>query len=79
MQDGKTDYKSVTVASNATAEEFMDFYFDDNVRMKWVSATELNSCIQKQQCRKAAGNDTHNCGRGSDPYCRQLWSMEGVA
>jgi len=39
VQDGKTDYKSVTVASNATAEEFMDFYFDDNVRMKWVSAT----------------------------------------
>lgn len=36
MQDGKTDYKSVTVASNATAEEFIDFYFDDNVRMKWV-------------------------------------------
>jgi hypothetical protein len=35
LPDGKTDYKSVTVASNATAEEFMDFYFDDNVRMKW--------------------------------------------
>lgn len=37
LQDGKTDYKSVTVASNATAEEFIDFYFDDIVRMKWVS------------------------------------------
>ena len=36
IQDGKTDYKSVTVASNATAEEFIDFYFDDVVRMKWV-------------------------------------------
>lgn len=35
LPDGKTDYKSVTVASNATAEEFIDFYFDDIVRMKW--------------------------------------------
>ena len=37
LQDGKTEYKSVTIAFNATAEEFMDFYFDDNVRPNWVS------------------------------------------
>ena len=43
MQDGKTDYKSVTVASNATAEEFIDFYFDDIARMRWVSH---NACVE---------------------------------
>ena len=35
-QDGKTEYKSVTVADNATAEEFMDFYLDDPSRHTWV-------------------------------------------
>ena len=37
MQDGKTEYKSVTVAEDSTAEEFMDFYLDDDTRPKWVS------------------------------------------
>ncbi len=49
VQDGKTDYKSVTVASNATAEEFIDFYFDDIVRMKWVSLLlegDINPCMK---------------------------------
>eukprot|EP00887_Chlorella_sp_A99_P003282 scaffold9.g3282.t1 len=32
---GKTEYKSVTVAEDATAEEFMDFYLDDDSRPKW--------------------------------------------
>ena len=36
MQSGKTEYKSVTVAENATAEEFMDFYLDDPSRHTWV-------------------------------------------
>jgi hypothetical protein len=36
VQDGKTEYKSITVAKDATAEEFMDFYLDDPTRMKWV-------------------------------------------
>ena len=35
-QDGKTEYKSVTVAEDSTAEEFMDFYLDDHTRTKWV-------------------------------------------
>ena len=36
LQDGKTDYKSVTVAEDATAQEFMDFYLDDDARARWV-------------------------------------------
>jgi hypothetical protein len=36
LQNGKTEYKSVTVAFDATAEEFMDFYLDDPTRPKWV-------------------------------------------
>ena len=38
MQNGKTEYKSVTVADDATAEEFMDFYLDDSTRHTWVSS-----------------------------------------
>jgi len=37
LQDGKTEYKSTTVADDATAEEFMDFYLDDSSRHTWVS------------------------------------------
>lgn len=40
-QDGKTEYKSVTVAEDSTAEEFMDFYLDDHTRTKWVSMPAL--------------------------------------
>lgn len=36
VQSGKTEYKSVTVAENATAEEFVDFYLDDPSRHTWV-------------------------------------------
>ena len=43
MQDGKTDYKSLTVAENATAEEFMDFYLDDDSRCVWVSPSPLRA------------------------------------
>ena len=35
-QGNNTEYKSVTVANDATAEEFMDFYLDDPTRPKWV-------------------------------------------
>lgn len=45
VQDGKTEYKSVTVSDNATAQEFMDFYLDDPSRHIWVcSATPLKLC-----------------------------------
>lgn len=39
MQDGKAEYKSVTVSLDATAEEFTDFYLDDDVRPTWVSVS----------------------------------------
>ena len=37
LQNGKAEYKSVTVSLDATAEEFTDFYLDDDVRPEWVS------------------------------------------
>jgi hypothetical protein len=37
LPSGKSEYKSVTVSEDATAEEFMDFYLDDEARMKWDS------------------------------------------
>lgn len=36
-QDGKTEYKSVTVSYDATPEEIIDIYFDDDFRPQWVS------------------------------------------
>ena len=36
LQSGKAEYKSVTVSIDATAEEFTDFYLDDDVRPEWV-------------------------------------------
>ncbi len=44
LQDGKTEYKSTTVADDATAEEFMDFYLDDSSRHTWVGERPFNSC-----------------------------------
>ena len=45
LQDGKTEYKSTTVADDATAEEFMDFYLDDSSRHTWVADRPFNSYI----------------------------------
>ena len=42
LQNGKTEYKSVTVAEDSTAEEFMDFYLDDDTRATWVSTDPLS-------------------------------------
>jgi len=47
-QGNKTEYKSVTVASDATAEEFMDFYLDDPTRPKWVRAPV--GCCRRRPC-----------------------------
>lgn len=47
LQDGKTEYKSTTVADDATAEEFMDFYLDDSSRHTWVGDMLFNSCKLK--------------------------------
>ena len=35
VQNGKTEYKSLTVCADATAEEFMDIYLDDDGRPSW--------------------------------------------
>jgi hypothetical protein len=35
LPNGKAEYKSVTVSLDATAEEFTDFYLDDDVRPTW--------------------------------------------
>jgi hypothetical protein len=34
---GVAEYKSVTVCPDATAQEFMDMYLDDDFRRNWVS------------------------------------------
>lgn len=44
VQDGKTEYKSVTVSDNATAREFMDFYLDDPSRHTWVCRAKSLEC-----------------------------------
>ena len=44
MQNGKTEYKSVTVAEDSTAEEFMDFYLDDDTRTTWVITSAMLYC-----------------------------------
>ncbi len=50
-QNGKTEYKSITYAPDATAEEFMDMYFDDDNRPNWVSQGRrvTDMCSQRQQ------------------------------
>ena len=45
LQNGKTEYKSVTVAEDSTAEEFMDFYLDDDTRATWVSLIPLAASL----------------------------------
>lgn len=37
-QSGKAEYKSLTLSLDATAEEFTDFYLDDDIRPTWVNA-----------------------------------------
>ncbi len=62
MQSGKAEYKSVTVSLDATAEEFTDFYLDDDIRPTWV-----NSNIDKglsgdgTQCLALHGHTPPRC------------------
>lgn len=46
LPSGKTEYKSVTVAENATAEEFMDFYLDDPSRHTWDTMITDHSIVE---------------------------------
>ena len=83
VQDGKTDYKSVTVAEDATAQEFMDFYLDDDIRAKWVSARPAVASIQcratpqssasPQRCQHCTGHAWRSQGNSTDSVKGQLW------
>ena len=53
--NGKTEYKSVTIAEDATAQEFMDFYLDDEVRPKWDGLISSHSLLE------AAYGQQHRC------------------
>lgn len=44
LQSGKAEYKSMTVSLDATAEEFTDFYLDDDIRPTWVRALAQAFC-----------------------------------
>eukprot|EP00891_Asterochloris_glomerata_P006672 jgi/Astpho2/6672/Aster-05029 len=35
LPHGRTEYKSVTIADDSTAQEFMDFYLNDPTRQQW--------------------------------------------
>lgn len=55
LANGKTEYKSVTVADDATAEEFMDFYLDDSTRHTWDTMISdhaiIESGLSEQRCQ----------------------------
>ncbi|KAK9909683.1 hypothetical protein WJX75_006002 [Coccomyxa subellipsoidea] len=55
LADGKTEYKSVTVAEDSTAEEFMDFYLDDHTRTKWDTMISEHESLEvgdgRQRCQ----------------------------
>ena len=53
LQNGKTEYKSVTVAEDSTAEEFMDFYLDDDTRATWVSSLTVLWLLVSLSCGPA--------------------------
>lgn len=45
MQNGKSEYRSVTISPDATAQEFMDMYFDDDNRPNWVGGPVRCVCL----------------------------------
>lgn len=55
LPSGKTEYKSVTLSEDATAQEFMDFYLDDNIRPKW------DGMITEHQLLESAHDQSHRC------------------
>lgn len=55
LPSGKTEYKSVTLSEDATAQEFMDFYLDDDVRPKW------DGMISEHQLLESAHDKKHRC------------------
>ena len=73
IQNGKTEYKSVTVAEDSTAEEFMDFYLDDDTRTTWVSTSAMLSlphcCLHELACILVSAPVT-GAGSGSKQQVR---------
>lgn len=63
LQSGKTEYKSVTVADNATVEEFMDFYLDDPSRHTWVRGAS-RKCIHAHAASNMSKN-AHGAALGA--------------
>lgn len=55
LPSGRTEYKSVTVCEDATAQEFMDFYLDDDVRPRW------DGMITEHQLLESAHDSQHRC------------------
>jgi len=47
LPDKTTEYKTVTVVRDITAEEMMDFYLDDPVRMKWDGMISHHELVQQ--------------------------------
>jgi len=44
--NGRTEYKSITIAENATCNEFMDFYLDDDTRPKWDGLVSTHDLLE---------------------------------
>lgn len=65
-QDGKTEYKGITVAEDSTAEEFMDFYLDDHTRAQWVS---MHAVLATAFSMTAP--HIHLAGNGSVSVCKR--------
>jgi hypothetical protein len=54
LPSGKTEYKSVTMARDSSAAEFMDFYLDDDTRPKWDSMITEHELLEN-------GDPSHRC------------------
>lgn len=46
LANGKTEYKSITVSPDVTAEEFMDMYMDDDNRPNWDTMIIHNEMLE---------------------------------
>lgn len=62
LPTGKTEYRSVTVVDDATAEEFNDFFLDDPARLQWDNLLANASIVET--------------GRALDRQCVVHWVRE---
>jgi hypothetical protein len=64
MQNGKSEYRSVTISPDATAQEFMDMYFDDDNRPNWVGGPVRCVCVLA--CHNCSPSQLiHKCGHAA--------------